>query len=495
MGLFNYLYFCLMKRRRLLISLFFVCTVSGAGAQEVWDLKRAVEYALENNISVKQADIQARLAALTLKQSRLMQYPSASLSGSAGVNAGRSIDPTTNLFTNTQLLSTGFSFSSGVTVFNFFSIKNNIQGNRLEQEAARTSAEKIRNDVALNVAVAYLQVLVSEEQQNIARLSVNLTLENLNNTRKRVEAGALPELNVAELEAQLALDSSNLITAANTVRQNILLLKAILNIDAAQPFTVASPPLDRIPVLPLSDLQPEAVYDLAVQNLPQQKVNELRIQAADRFVKAARGQMYPSISLFAGMGTNYANNKIPRVMEVPSGLYDTTGAKVQVGGTLYDVVAPGYNTVVVANRVPFGTQLTDNFRQNVGIQVNIPLFSNGVARTTWERSKLNRASLELQKDQDLLTLKQDIYTAYNDAATAIQKFYAGRKSVETAEKAYSFAQKRYELGLLSTIDLLTNQNNLNRARIELAQVQVDYVFRLKLLEFYKGEGLQLELLK
>src|SRR5437762_2800034 len=116
------------------ILLFFIC--STAYAQDSWNLKRAVEFALANNISVKQADIQSRIAALTLKQSRLVQIPTANISGSTGVNSGRSIDPTTNLFTNTQLFSTGFSLSSGVTLFNFFSVKNNIEGSRFDNEAA-----------------------------------------------------------------------------------------------------------------------------------------------------------------------------------------------------------------------------------------------------------------------------------------------------------------------------------------------------------------------
>lgn len=155
-----------------------------ASAQDTWNLKRSVQFALENNISVKQADIQARLAELSLKQSRLMQIPTAGISGSAGINAGRSIDPTTNLFTNTQLFSTGFSLSSSVTVFNFFSVQNNIEGNKLDNEAARANVEKIKNDIALNVATAYLLVLVSQEQVNIANVAVQQTLQNLDNTRK-----------------------------------------------------------------------------------------------------------------------------------------------------------------------------------------------------------------------------------------------------------------------------------------------------------------------
>ncbi len=131
----------------------------------------------------------------------------------------------------------------------------------------------------------------------------------------------MPELNQAELEAQLALDSSTLNTAENTVRQNILQLKAILNIDAGQNFTIESPPLEKIPVLTLAELQPEDVYKVAIENLPQQKVNELRIKAAEKFVKAARAQMYPSFSMFAGLGSNYANNKVPTVLTVPTGKF------------------------------------------------------------------------------------------------------------------------------------------------------------------------------
>lgn len=481
-----------MKFRIAALTLFCILSYSTLSAQDTWSLKRAVQYALDNNISVKQADVQARLAALNLRQSRLMQIPSANLSASTGINAGRSIDPTTNQFTTTQLLSAGFNVSSAMTVFNFFSIKNNIEGNRLDNEAARVNVEKIRNDVAINVATAYLLVLVSQEQANIAKLAAQLTAQNLENTRKRVEAGALPELNLAELEAQLALDSSNLINAVNTSKQNILQLKAVLSLDAGKEMVVEAPPLEDIPVLPLAELQPESVYSDAVRNLPQQKVNDLRIQAAEKYVKAARGQMYPSLSLFAGLGSNYANNKVPTINQVPTGKLDTTGAFINIGGTLYDVVAPGFNTVVTSNRIPFTTQFSDNFRQNIGVQLNIPLFNNGTARTAWERNKLNVTSLQLQKDLDLLTLKQDIYTAYNDASSALQRYMAGQKSVQTAEKAYNFAQKRYELGLLTTIDLLTNQNNLNRARVELAQAHVDYVFKLKLLEFYKGQGIKVE---
>ncbi|MFM9910534.1 MAG: TolC family protein [Chitinophagaceae bacterium] len=461
-------------------------------AQDKWDLKRCVEFAVANNISVKQADIQARISELTLNQSRLQQYPNVSFSNSTGISSGRSIDPTSNQFTNQQLLFSQFNLNTSVTIFNWFNLKNTIAGNQLSAEAARADIEKLKNDISLNVASGYLLVLVSKEQANIANVAVQQTLQSLDNTRKRVEAGSLPELNLAELEAQLARDSSTLITALASIQQNTLQLKALLNLDAAVPFEVETPPLDKIPVESLADLQPEIVYGLALANLPQQKINNLRIQAAHKYLDASKAAMYPSIAAFGGMGTNYANNKIPNFTQQSTGAFLPTPAKVSISGTDYFVQTPVVNTIITTSRTPIGTQISDNFRQNVGISINVPIFNNGFGKTQWQKNKLTVQNLELQKEQAERTLKQDIYKSYTDATTAVQKYNAGVKSVSTAEKAYNFAQKRYDVGLLSTIDFLTNQNNLTRSKLELALAQVDYVFRLKLLEFYKGQGIKLQ---
>lgn len=482
-----------MNIRKILFSLLAVSSGMVSFGQDKWDLRRAVEYALANNISIRQADVQRRLADLTLRQNRLSQYPSALINASSGLNFGRSIDPTTNLFTNTRLLSAQFSFQSGMNVFNFQSLRNEIEGSKFDSEAARVNIERVSNDIALNVASAYLLVLVANQQVRINEVSVQQSLQNLENTRKRVDAGALPELNLAELEAQLARDSTALISSTATVRTNILQLKALLNLDAAVPFDVTTPPLDQIPVKPLMELDPESVYTIALANLPQQKVANLRIRAAEKYQDAARGRMYPSLGMFLGAGSQYANNELVRPgAPIFTGQYQPTQAKVVVNNQDYFILSPVTEVPLTTYRNPFIPQISDNFRQNVGLQMSIPLFSNGQLRTAWQRSKLNTENLELQRDQEMLTLKQNIYTAHNDAVAAVQRFSAGKKGVETAEKAYVFAQRRYELGLLSTIDLLTNQNNLNRARVELAQAEVDYVFRLKLLEFYTGQGISLE---
>lgn len=475
-------------KRKFYFLIVFCALVQLVQAQDKWDLKRSVEYALANNISVKQADIQSRFAELTLKQGRLSQFPTLNMGGNVGYSSGRNQDPTTFSLITTGYLSSGFSLQSGVDLFNWFSKKNTISGNALDAEAARASVDKVKNDIALNVAVAYLQVLLAREQANVSLVQVQQTEAQLRNTRRLVEVGSLPELNAAELEAQLARDSSTLVTTQASAIQSILQLKALLNVDAAAPFDVITPPVEQIPVESLAALQPDLVYQLALQNLPLQRVNDFRIKAADKYVEASRGAMYPTFSSFLSLGTNFNNQARDIDLNTLTPRTDTVGS-VNVNGTPYSVVRPGFGYDV--KNVPYFAQFDQNFRQSIGLSVSIPIFNGGILRTAYQRSKLTVENLKLTRDLDNQTLKQDIYSAYNDATAAIQKYNASRKSVETAEKAVNFANRRYEIGLLGTLDLITNQNNLFRARIDMLAAQYDYVFKLKLLEFYRGQGLKL----
>jgi outer membrane protein len=485
-----------MIKRVLLLAISFAGYLA-AGAQQKWDLQKCVAYAIANNISVRQTDLQSKFSELTYQQNKSSQYPTLSFGNSNSFRLGRSENPSTGVLEDNNLFSQGFQLSTGVSIFNWFSKKNSIEADRLTVEADNAQTKKIQDDIALNVAVAYLQVLLSKEQINIAKVQVSQTQAQLENTRKRVNAGVLPELNAAELEAQLARDSSNLIGNEATVRQSILQLKALLNLDAAADFDLDTPPVDKIPIESLGELQPAAVYALALANLSQQKVNELRLLSAKKNVEVAKGQLYPTISAFGSLGTNYVHFKSrPIYNPVFSGYDTTTGIRAKAGGGIFypvdvPIFKPGTTVIGSIKADKYGSQLNTNFGQSVGISINVPIFNGRIARTNWERSKLNVKQLELTKEQDNQKLKQDIYKAYNDAAAALQKFNANKKTVETSAKSYDFASKRYNLNLLSTYDLINSQNNLQRAKIELLVAQYDYVFKMKLLEFYKGQGLKL----
>jgi outer membrane protein len=267
-----------------------------------------------------------------------------------------------------------------------------------------------------------------------------------------------------------------------------LQMKALLNVDAGLPFEIVTPSVQGIPVENLADLQPEAVYNLAIANMPQQKVDEFNLKAALKSVEVARGSMYPTISLFGSLGSRF-NSKSKEVKSITPKTSTTPFGTVTVGGTPYLVypVLPDYTY----GKIKYFDQLNQNFSQSIGLSVSVPILNGGTLRTAWQRSKLSVKQVELTKEQNSFTLKQDIYNAYNDAVAAVQKFNADKKSVEASQKAYDFAIKRYDLGILSTYDLITTQTSLQQAKIQLLYSQYDFVFKMKLLEFYKGQGLKL----
>lgn len=464
-------------------------------AQEKWDLRRAVDYAVSNNISVKRADLDVRLSELNYKLNKASRLPAANLGMNSGYRLGRSENPTTGVLEDNNFFNTGINVQSGVTLFNWFSIKHSIEAGRLSVEADKARAKKVQDDIALNVAVAYLQTLLAKEQVNITTVQVEQTKAQLEVTRKKVAAGTLPELNAAELEAQLARDSSSLITAQTNVQRQLLQMKALLNLDAGMAFDITAPPVESIPVENLADLQPEAVYNLAIHNLPQQRANELRLSAAFKNVEVARSSMYPTLSAFGNLYSNYVYFRKPIYAQVING-FQNTGLRVDAGnGIFYAVQSPvvtqGGKTGQYFTPQGFTNQLNANFGQGIGLSLQVPIANGRNARSSWDRSKLTVHQLRLQNEQDQQTLKQDIYEAYTDAIAAVQKYNASKKSVAAAEKAYSFAEKRYALALLSTYDLLNAQTSLLRARIDMLSAQFDYVFKMKLLEFYKGQGLKL----
>jgi outer membrane protein len=311
-----------------------------------------------------------------------------------------------------------------------------------------------------------------------------------------VDAGALPELNAAEIEAQLARDSSTLVNSVANRELQLLQLKAILNLDAGLACDIETPDIEKIHLQTLADLQPEVVYKMALANLPQQRINDFNLKAALKNRDAARGAMYPSLGGFVGLSSNFYSplqSSIPG--STPTGEQET-GLFARSGTNTFPVYSPTFTGKTV--RRPFGqiwsgfgTQLNEQFGQSVGVGIRVPLFNGYQARTTLERAKLNIRNVEIQKELDNQTLKQDIYTAYNNALAALQLHRSSEKAVETAQRTYDLAKKRYDVNLLSSFELITNQNNLFRAQIDLLLARYDYIFKMKLLEFYKGQGLSL----
>jgi outer membrane protein len=456
-------------------------------SQEKWDLRKCVDYALQNNISVKQADVQARLSKLLADQSRLTRLPNANASISTTYQHGLNINPTTNVFENVDISGGNLGFQSNYTIFNWFARKNNIEANAITAKADELNIERTKNDLALSVANAFLQVMLRREQANVSGVQLKQSQEQLRNTRKFVEAGSQPELNAIQLEAQVERDSATYIQALAAAEQGIINLKAFMNFDFASQFDIVYPAVESIPVDNILDLQPQAVYELALLNQPQQKVTALRIESSQKLVGAARGSMYPTLSASGSLNTRFANNVYDYRSQTILG---PTSAYALDNANKYPVYAY-QNSIIGIDKVSLGNQLNRYFGQALGLNLSIPLFNAHQARTQWERAKINVRQTQLQDDQEKQTLRSNVFISYQDAFSALQKYNSSRKSVIVSEKALEFAQKRYDVGLLGTLDLITTRNNVFTAKIQELSNHYEYVFKLKVLEFFKGQGIRL----
>lgn len=481
-----------MKLVLLFVALTFTIT---AFCQNKWSLQDCVTYALKNNINIKQSDIQSKIAGVNYQQSKLSKIPTVNFSNNNGLRFGKSQNPSTGILENQNYATIGLNLSSSVDIFNWFSKRNSILSNEWNMLATQASLEKLRNDIALTVANSYLQVLLAHEQQEIARIQVEQSASQLEIVRKQVDAGALPELNAIEIESQLANDSANYITAAGNVTQAKLTLKANMNLDAATDLEVETPPVEQIPLEPIGNLQPEDVYISALKNLPQVRIDQYNLNSGRAGALATRGQLYPSISAFGGLSTNYGYFRTPNYEQVFTG-YGPSGLVIPDGsGGYIDVEKPNYKIGGRSGFIksdPLGKQFSDNFGQQIGITLSVPIFNGWQGKAAYERAKLNVRNLEYQQELNNATLKQDIYQAYNAVIVALEKFTSSKAAVDAAQKSYDFSTKRFNVGMLTTLEQITNQNNLFKAKLQYVLNQYDYVFKMKVLEFYKGQGIKLQ---
>lgn len=473
---------------------FFLCFLisSYAIAQDggKWTLQSAVQYAIDNNISIKQSELNQRLAKLTLQQSKWAQLPNINISSGYGRSFGRSVDPTTNQFVDGTSSYDFMSLSGNadVLLFGWFQVRNRISQNKLSYEAAGKDLEQLKNDVSLNVATGYLRALLAKEQVKISEQQVSLSLAQLTQTQKFADAGRLPELNVAQLEAQLASDSSNLISAITEYNASILDIKALLNLPFETPFKFDLPEITAEKYFSSALIEPSVVYNAAKKNMASIYSSELKYLAAKKGYAAAKGGLLPQIALNAQAGSNYSTlNKDFNI----TGITNTPIAGSFAANTADTLQLYQTSPVFTTNTRPLGTQLDNNFRQSISLGVNIPLFRGLQQQTAVRQAKVNMLIQELNVTQAEITLKQQVFKAHNDAKNALQKYYAANRSANAAKRAYEFAQKRNELGLTNTVEYLVTQNNYATAAGNLAIAKYDLIFKLKVIDYYLGKELKL----
>ena len=473
----------------LFAGFFISICVSPLHAQQnggAWSLQQCVQYAIDHNISIRQDSLTARMARYSLKQSQLAQLPTVSATTGYGKSFGRSINPTTNQFADASYDYLSATGTANALVFGWFQVKNNIEKNKYSLLASLADLDQLKDDVSLNVATGFLTALLAKEQIHISENQISLSKAQLEQTQAFANAGRLPELNVAQLESQLATDSSNLINAIANFNASVLDLKTLLNLDLASPFTIQLPTVEPSGELVTANMQPEDIYAVAQKHFGSIKGSEYRVGAADKGLKSAKGGLYPQFTIGGQFGTNWASNY--QTYQVSDKIIGTQ--PIGYVSSSNDIVyQPVYATSI--STMPLSKQVDNNFRQSLYFNLNIPLFNGWTAQYAVKQAKTNLYSQQLAKYNAEVTLKQNVYKAHNNALNSIQKYYAAKRADDAAARALDFAKKRYDLGLTSTVDFLVTQNSAFVAASNLIIAKYDLVFKLKVIDYYLGKELKL----
>jgi outer membrane protein len=455
-------------------------------AQGPWDLEKCIEHALSNNLSIKQSELNLELTELNQDRNLGAFLPSLNASGSHGYNWGQTIDPFTNSFATERIQSNSFGISTGMTLFNGFQILNSYKQGSVNIERSKADLQKMKNDVALNVANAYLNVLFNQEFLNIARFNFESSEEQVKRIEQLVEVGAAPEGNLMEIKAQNASDKAAVVNAENNLNIAMLGLTQLLRLEGieAKNFSIASP----------QDLEPEAgslagsaalAVENAVNTFPEIKSAQAGIIAAEQDLSISKGAISPRLSVSFSYGTGYSGaNNIP-VGELQ---YEGDQPIGLVQNTNEVVIAPvfGYDEFETK---PFGDQLSDNINSSLFFQLTVPIFNGFNTKTNIAQNKVRQLQAEFTLEQVQQQLSQDVERAYADALAAYNNYLAAEASVEATNLAFEYATVQYEAGVINAVDYTNSRIRRDNAQADLIRNKYDYIFRTKVLDFYQGKAL------
>jgi outer membrane protein len=433
-----------MKIKVLIILFAFAC--STASAQKQWTLQECIRHAKENSITVKMQHISQQNQEIRLNTAKNRRLPDLSASTDQRFSFGRSASLIDNSYQNQNSSSTYFSLSTSVPLFTGFQIPNNIAAARLDLQAAIADFETAKEDIELAVISAYLQILYNKELLEIARNQKTLSAQQLERIEEMYKLGKESEAQVYEVKSQTANDELAIVQAKNDLQLSILNLTQLLELPSPENFDVETPSVNTDFILPSN---PEQTYENALTTRAAIRAGEYRLASSEKAVKVARSAYFPQLSFGAGYSNNY---------------YKINGS----------------------DNSSFSRQLKNNESKYIGFSLNIPVFNRFETRNNIRAAKLSVKNQELQLENTKKSLYKDIQQAYYNATGAKEKYTSSEIALESAKKAYEFAEEKFENGRSTTYEYNDARNNLMKASANLSQAKYDYIFRKKILDFYNG---------
>lgn len=447
-----------MKIVRVLIVLFLFG--QQVNAQAVWDLKRCIAYAMENNLQIKQAGVAALSSNYSFQTAKYAILPSLNADASHSYNFGRGIDPTTNIYiSDRQIQVNSFSVTSSAALFNGGQRQYQRQVASLEWQAALQDLKKAQNDVAMNIAMAYLNVLFTKEQAQIAARQLELTGQQKKQTTRLVEVGNISELSLLDVEAQYANEESNLVGAQNNYvlakLKLIQLLQLPMNMDIQVDTMQFSMEAVKIP-----SADPTEVFEFARKTQPYILSQQIRLLEARKQTYVRRASFYPSLNVFGSIRTSYSS---AMMNYFPDPLHPT--------------------------KISFSDQLNQNYGKAVGLSLSLPIFNGMQTHYAFQKARLGELNASYNLQSAELSLQQEVTQAIANWKAAVAKFESVQKYAASMQAAYDANAKKLNAGIINTLEFNTAKNNLAKSQSDLVSAKYDLLLKTKIVDFYLGRPL------
>ena len=426
-------------------------TLPASAQSKQWTLRQCADYAIEHNISIKQRDNQCKQRDIQLSTAKNSRLPDLSASASESFSFGRGLT-LDNTYTNRSTSSTSFSLGTSVPLFTGFKIPNQIKLNQLNLEAATQDLEKAKNDIRMQVAKAYVQILYDTEIAEVAHRQIAIDSAQVARLEAFVKNGKSSPAELSQQQSTLAQARLTATQADNNLQLAILALTQLLELPSPEGFSIVRPFIDSAPTSSLVGISPDAIYQEALTLKPEVQAEQLRLTASERNIHIAKAALYPTLNFSAGLQSNY---------------YKTNGMQAD----------------------PFATQMKNNFSQYVGLNLSVPIFTRFQARNSIRSARIDYDNQQLQLENVKKTLYKEIQQVYYNAVAADSKYHSSEAAVQSSKDAFSLMQAKYENGKANITEFNESKNNYLKAESDLVQARYENLYQQALLDFYRGREL------
>lgn len=446
------------------ISLIGLCSIACVFGSNPWDLEECINYAMNNNLQIRQLELDINLRELNVEQSKTNYIPTLGASAGYNANFGRALDPTTYQFVDNKTVN---NFNAGIQlsseIFAGMSKSHTLKQSKINLLGSLEGLEKAKNDIILSISAAYLQILYNKEQIQNSVNQVALLNEQIARTSKLVAAGSVTKGVLLDLQSQKATEEYNTVSYRNQHRISILNLAQLLDIRDEEYFDIKVPNVSSI-----VDTEPTGyVYDIFEKalDLPEIRQADYATQAAKSSISLARAKLYPTLSFSASYGSSFSDARQRPMLD-------------QTGQPYYD-------------KYPFVNQMGDNASGGIGVSLNIPIFYGLSAQRGVKTAKIQYLQSEISLVQAKNQLYKEISQALADATSAFDRYRSAKASVVAAEESFRYAESKFSQGATNVVDYNMAKNNLITQTSMMVQAKWEYVFKVKILDFYSGKPITL----